>query len=98
MIAIFYFIVMTFLKLYWWVVIANVIISWLIAFNIVNTHNKFVWQINYALHKLTNPLLSPIQQILPNLGGIDISPVILIIVLHFARNILFEFFLGSPFN
>ena len=81
-----------------WILIFQVIMSWLIAFNIVNTHNRFVWQINYALHKLTNPLLSPIQQILPNLGGIDISPLILIIVLHFARNILFEFFLGSPFN
>ena len=81
-----------------WILIFQVIMSWLIAFNIVNTHNRFVWQINYALHKLTNPLLSTIQQILPNLGGIDISPVILIIVLHFARNILFEFFLGSPFN
>ena len=81
-----------------WILIFQVIMSWLIAFNIVNTHNRFVWQINYALHKLTNPLLSPIQQILPNLGGIDISPVILIIVLHFARNILFEFFLGSPFS
>ena len=81
-----------------WILIFQVIMSWLIAFNIVNTHNRFVWQINYELHKLTNPLLSPIQQILPNLGGIDISQVILIIVLHFARNILFEFFLGSPFN
>ena len=80
-----------------WTLILQVIMSWLIAFNIVNTQNKFVWQINYALHKLTNPLLSPIKQILPNLGGIDISPVILIIVLHFARNILFEFFLGSPY-
>ena len=80
-----------------WTLILQVIMSWLIAFNIINTQNRFVWQINYALHKLTNPLLSPIQQILPNLGGIDISPVILIIVLHFARNILFEFFLGSPY-
>jgi YggT family protein len=81
-----------------WTLIIQVIMSWLIAFNIINIQNRFVWQINYALHKLTNPLLSPIQQILPNLGGIDISPVILIIVLHFARNILFELFLGSPFN
>ena len=80
-----------------WILIIQVIMSWLIAFNIINSRNKFVWQINYALHKLTNPLLSPIQQILPNLGGIDISPVILIIVLHFARNLLFEFFLGTPF-
>ena len=76
-----------------WILILQVILSWLIAFNILNLENKFVWQINYALHKLTNPLLSPIQQLLPNLGGIDISPVILIIVLHFARNLLFEFFL-----
>ena len=79
------------------ILIIQVVMSWLIAFNLINSNNKFIWQINYALHKLTNPLLSPIQQILPNLGGIDISPVILIIVLHFARNLLFEFFLGSPF-
>ena len=81
-----------------WALILQVIMSWLIAFSIVNTQNKFIWKINYALHKLTNPLLSPIQQILPNLGGIDISPVILIIVLHFARNLLFELVLGSPFK
>ena len=81
-----------------WALILQVIMSWLIAFSIVNTQNKFIWKINYALHKLTNPLLSPIQQILPNLGGIDISPVILIIVLHFARNLLFELILGSPFK
>ena len=80
-----------------WALILQVIMSWLIAFSIVNTQNKFIWKINYALHKLTNPLLSPIQQILPNLGGIDISPVILIIVLYFARNLLFELLLGSPF-
>ena len=79
------------------ILIIQVIMSWLIAFNLINSNNKFIWQINYALHKLTNPLLSPIQQILPYFGGIDISPVILIIVLHFARNLLFEFFLGSPF-
>ena len=81
-----------------WALILQVIMSWLIAFSIVNTQNKFIWKLNYALHKLTNPLLSPIQQILPNLGGIDISPVILIIVLHFARNLLFELLLGSPFK
>lgn len=77
-----------------WLLILQVILSWLIAFNILNLENKFVFQIHYSLHKLTNPLLSPIQQLLPNMGGLDISPVILIIVLHFARNILFEFLLG----
>ncbi|MDB9761828.1 YggT family protein [Alphaproteobacteria bacterium] len=81
-----------------WALMLQVIMSWLVAFNIVNTQNKFVWQVNYALHKLTNPLLSPIKQILPNLGGIDISPIILIVVLHFARNLLFELLLGSPFK
>jgi YggT family protein len=81
-----------------WALILQVIMSWLVAFNIVNIQNKFVWQVNYALNKLTNPLLSPIKQILPNLGGIDISPIILIIVLHFARNLLFELLLGSPFK
>lgn len=79
-----------------WALILQVIMSWLIAFNIVNTQNKIVWQFTYALNKLTKPLLSPIQQILPNLGGIDISPIILIIVLHFARNLLFELLIGSP--
>ena len=81
-----------------WALMLQVIMSWLVAFNIVNTQNKFVWQVNYALDKLTNPLLSPIKQLLPNLGGIDISPIILIVVLHFARNLLFELLLGSPFK
>ncbi|HMK41285.1 MAG TPA: YggT family protein, partial [Methyloceanibacter sp.] len=63
------------IDLYIWVVIAGAILSWLIAFNVVNTNNRFVYQVADMLYRLTEPALRPIRSILPNLGGIDISPV-----------------------
>ena len=65
------------IDLYIWVVIASAILSWLIAFNVVNTSNRFVYSVAEMLYRLTEPALRPIRSILPNLGGIDISPVIL---------------------
>ena len=85
MIAIFY-LVLQILKIYSYVVIANVIISWLIAFNIVNMQNKIVVTILYATNRLTDPLLNPVRRILPNLGGIDISPIILVLCLLFVQD------------
>ena len=96
MIAI-YFLVLQLLKLYSYVVIANVIISWLIAFNILNTSNRFVYSLLDISYKMTDPLLRPIRNFLPNLGGIDISPVILILLLMFARNLVFEFLAPTMF-
>jgi YggT family protein len=76
------------IDLYMWVVIAGAILSWLIAFNVVNTNNRFVYQVADMLYRLTEPALRPIRNILPNLGGIDISPVILILFLLFIRDVV----------
>ena len=76
------------IDLYIWVVIASAILSWLIAFNVVNTNNRIVLTIADALYRITEPALRPIRSILPNLGGIDISPVILILLLLFFRDVV----------
>jgi YggT family protein len=76
------------IDLYVWVVIAGAILSWLMAFNVVNTNNRFVYQVADLLYRLTEPALRPIRSILPNLGGIDISPVILILFLLFIRDVV----------
>ncbi|HKO06109.1 MAG TPA: YggT family protein [Alphaproteobacteria bacterium] len=76
------------LHLYIWVVIAAAIMSWLIAFGVVNTYNRVVYVINDFLYRLTEPALKPFRRFLPNLGGIDISPVVLILVLYFAEMVL----------
>ena len=76
------------IDLYIWVVIASAILSWLIAFNVVNTNNRFVLAIADMLYRVTEPALRPIRNILPNLGGIDISPVILILILLFIQNVV----------
>jgi len=76
------------LDLYIWVIIAGAILSWLIAFNVVNTSNRFVYSVADMLYRVTEPALRPIRSILPNLGGIDISPVILILFLLFIRDVV----------
>ena len=84
MIAIFY-LVLQVLKLYSYVVIANVIISWLIAFNILNTNNRFVYSILELTYRLTDPILNKIRHFLPNLGSLDISPIILLLLIWFIE-------------
>ena len=73
----------TVINIYFWIILAMVIMSWLVAFGIVNRSNPYVRQIGYALDRLTDPLLRPIRRVLPDLGGIDISPIILLIGLQF---------------
>ena len=84
MIAIFY-LVLQILKLYSYVVIVNVIISWLIAFNILNTHNRFVYSILELTYRLTDPILNKIRRFLPNFGTLDISPIILLLLIWFIE-------------
>ena len=84
MIAIFY-LVLQILKLYSYIVIANVIVSWLIAFNVLNTQNRFVYSILEMTYKLTSPLLNKIRGFLPNLGSLDISPIILLLLIWFIE-------------
>jgi YggT family protein len=80
--------IVTIIDIYVYVLIAAVVISWLIAFNIVNRQNNVVRQINYALYRLTEPVLGPIRSRLPDLGGLDISPIIVIILLYFIRYVV----------
>ena len=84
MIAIFY-LILQLLKLYSYVVIANVLISWLIAFNILNTSNRFVYSILEFTYRLTDPFLNRIRRFLPNLGAFDISPIILLLLIWFIE-------------
>ena len=84
MIAIFS-LVLQILKLYSYVVIVNVIVSWLIAFNILNTQNRFVYSILELSYRLTDPILNKIRRFLPNLGSLDISPIILLLLIWFIE-------------
>ena len=73
----------TVINIYFWIILAMVIMSWLVAFGIVNRSNPYVRQIGYALDRLTDPLLRPIRRVLPDLGGLDVSPIILLIGMQF---------------
>ena len=84
MIAIFY-LALQILKLYSYVVIANVITSWLVTFNVLNTQNRFVYSILELSYKLTDPILNKIRRFLPNLGSLDISPIILLLLIWFIE-------------
>jgi len=84
MIAIFY-LALQILKLYSYVVLANVVISWLVAFNILNTQNRFIYSILEMTYRLTEPMLNKIRRFLPNLGSLDISPIILLLLIWFIE-------------
>ena len=83
--------------IYIWILIINAIVSWLVAFNILNTSNRFIYSLLDVSHKLTDPPLNFIRRYLPNLGSIDISPVVLILSLMFLRNLVFEMFAPGLF-
>ena len=82
------FLVQAISQLIWFVIIVHVIMSWLITFNIVNMNNKFVYQLFVGLDGLLMPLLAPIRRFLPNLGGLDISPIILLIAVGFVERLI----------
>ena len=79
-------------RLYIWVLVINAAASWLVAFNIINTSNRFVYSVLEISHKLTDPPLRFIRGFMPNLGTVDISPIVLILVLVFLRNFINEIF------
>ncbi len=76
------------ITLYTYVVIAAVVFSWLVAFNVINPHNNFVRAIWQGLNALTEPLLRPIRRLMPDLGGIDISPIILLLACMFVQTVV----------
>lgn len=78
------------IQIYTWVIIIGAVLSWLIAFNVINTQNRFIYTAVDIIYRLTEPALAPLRRILPNLGGIDISPVVLLLLLYFAQNLMWE--------
>ena len=78
------------INIYIWLIIINAILSWLVAFNVLNTQNRFVFAVLNVTHQLTDPVLNKIRTFIPNLGSIDISPLVLILLLFFIRNLFFE--------
>ncbi len=81
----------TILNLYVWCIIISAILSWLVAFNVVNTSNRFVYMIGDFLYRMTVPVLRPFRKFIPNLGGIDVSPIIVILLIFFIRNLMREY-------
>jgi YggT family protein len=76
------------LELYWWIIIASAIFSWLFAFNVINSRNQFVGMVGQFLHQATEPALRPIRRFMPNLGTIDISPIILLLIIFFLQQVI----------
>ena len=85
------------ITIYLWIIIINAILSWLVAFNVLNTQNRFVFSVLDVTYKLTDPALNKIRRFIPMFGSIDISPVVLILILMFLRNIIFEILAPSLF-
>ena len=83
------------LQIYVWLLIAAAVLSWLIAFNVVNTRNQFVATVGEFLYRITEPALRPIRNLMPNLGGIDISPVILILIIFLIERVIIYYIYPS---
>jgi len=77
-------------NLYWWCIIIYVIMSWLVAFNIVNTYNPVVNAVGGFLHKLIEPVMKPIRRILPVMGGLDLAPLVVLLGIFFIRRLMFD--------
>ena len=93
-----YLLVYELLNIYKYIVIVNVIISWLVAFNVLNTHNRFVYSILELSYKLTEPMLNKLRRFLPNLGTLDISPVILLVLIWFLQTCMYLYLAPIIFN
>lgn len=76
------------LDIYTWLIIASAVVSWLVAFNVINTRNDFVRAVWDFLYRITEPALRPIRNVLPNLGGIDVSPIILLLLIFFIQRVI----------
>jgi YggT family protein len=79
------------IQIYVWILIASAILSWLVAFDVVNRRNPFVSKVGLFLYRVTEPPLRPIRRVLPLIAGVDLSPLVLILLLWFVRNLLFEY-------
>ncbi len=85
------------LQIYVWILIASAVLSWLIAFNVINTRNQFVATVWDMLYRMTEPVLRPIRERLPNLGGLDISPIILLLIIYFIQSVIIRYIYPNVF-
>ena len=85
------------LQIYVWILIASAVLSWLIAFNVINTRNQFVSTVWDSLYRVTEPALRPIRERLPNLGGLDISPIILLLIIYFIQSVIIRYIYPNVF-
>jgi YggT family protein len=76
------------INIVWWIIIVSAIFSWLFAFNVINTRNQFVNQIGGALYRMTEPLYRPIRRFMPDLGGVDLSPLVVLVILFFLQRVI----------
>jgi YggT family protein len=86
-----YLLINTILDLFFWVLILSAILSWLVAFNVVNTRNRAVYLIGDFLYRITEPVLRPIRRVLPNMGGLDLSPIVVLLAISFIQNLLAQY-------
>jgi YggT family protein len=91
------YIILLILDIYIWLLIAAAILSWLVAFNVVNSRNQFVAMVGDFLYRITEPVLRPIRNILPSLGGIDLSPVVLILVIILIKDVIVRYIYPAVF-
>ena len=84
----------TVIGLYMWAVIISVVLTWLVQFNVINTSNRIVYQIGDFLYRITEPAMRPVRQVIPSVGGIDLSPLIVILILGFLRQFISGLLLG----
>ena len=90
-------VIMLVLQLYWYIVLAMIIMSWLISFNVVNTRNQFLAQVWRLLNQLTDPILRPIRRRLPNFSGLDLSPLVLFVIIYFIQQIILRYVYPNVF-
>jgi YggT family protein len=84
-------VIMLALRIYTWLILASVIISWLVAFGVINMRNDFVRVIYESLHRVTEPALSRIRRFMPDLGGIDLSPIVLLLIIFFIQQVIIRY-------
>ncbi|QLH40035.1 MAG: YggT family protein [Defluviicoccus sp.] len=87
----------TVITLYIWLLVAAAVLSWLVAFNVVNTHNRFIYMVGDFLYRITEPALRPIRRVLPTMGGIDLSPMVLILLLLFLQQVLARLYVNIAY-
>jgi len=92
-----FWLVNTVIDIFIWMLIAGAILSWLVAFNVVNTRNRFVYMVGDFLHRVTEPVLRPIRRVLPTLGGVDLSPLVVILLLVFVQQVLARLYVASAY-